>query len=258
MKTKKTGRVIGIVGGVGPYAGVDLNKKILDNTVALSDQEHLETYLLSCSNKISDRTAFLKKVKDVENPADAIFEVIRKLRRIGATVIGIPCNTSHSRLIFNRIKSKIKKAGLDVDLLHMIEETRKYIKNELTGITKIGLLATIGAYDSGVYQNTFNKKNDPELIIPDKKHKWMVHNAIYDRTYGIKAYSNPVTAKAVEDLKHVIGLLKRQGAQAVIMGCTEIPLAITKKETDLVLVDPGTVLARALIRKADKIKLRPR
>ena len=249
-------KIIGLVGGVGPYAGLDLKKKIFDNTKALTDQEHLEVYLLSCSKYISDRSEFLKNPSKIENPGIAIFNVIKKLHQIGASIIGIPCNTAHSSLIFNKIIFQINNANLDIELLNMIEETKSYIKNKLKNINKIGLLATLGTYQSMVYQQIFNAKNEPEILTPNDEQKKKIHESIYDKSFGIKAFSNPVTEEATTQLKEIINILKQNGAQAIIMGCTEIPLALKKEDTDLPLIDPTNVLARALISRVDKNKLK--
>jgi len=256
MKENLKTKIIGIVGGVGPYAGLDLKKKIFDNTKALSDQEHLEVYLLSSSKYITDRTKFLQDPLGVENPAFAIFSIIEKLIKIGSSVIGIPCNTSHVPLIFDKIISLINGSGLDIELLNMIEETKKHIIEKFNNIKKVGLLATLGTYHSMVYQKTFTASDSPEILTPGESCKEKVHNAIYDKSYGIKAYSNPVTEKAVNELKDVIEILKKKGAQAIIMGCTEIPLALNYKITDIPLIDPTNVLARALIKRADESKLK--
>jgi aspartate racemase len=256
MESNGNASIIGIVGGVGPHAGIDLKRKIFDNTVASCDQEHLEVYLLSCSRLISDRTKFLDNPGEVENPAIAIFNVIRKLHMIGADVIGIPCNTSHSPKIFDRILSQIKDAGLKVELLNMIGETRDHVMKEMKGVERLGLLATMGVYKSGVYEQIFSSGGGPEILTPDEDIKRQVHSSIYDRSFGIKAFSNPVKREAVERLKEATLTLEQKGAQAIIMGCTEIPLALKAGDTDLPLIDPGNILARALIRKVDEKKLK--
>jgi aspartate racemase len=137
----------------------------------------------------------------------------------------------------------------------MIEETKTYIA-QIQNIKKIGLLATLGTYQSMVYQQVFSANNDPEIITPNKEQKEKVHEAIYNKTFGIKAFSNPVTQKATSQLKEISTILKKNGAQTIIMGCTEIPLALKEKDMDLPLIDPTNVLARALINKADKTKLK--
>ena len=67
-------KIIGVVGGVGPFAGLDLNKKIFDNTRTIREQDHLDVYLLSSSSRISDRTEYLLDPDGVENPAAAVCE----------------------------------------------------------------------------------------------------------------------------------------------------------------------------------------
>ena len=76
--------------------------------------------------------------------------------------------------------------------------------------------------------------------------------------YGIKTISNPIHPQAKENLLQGISFLKEQGAQAVIMGCTEIPLAITEPQVhNIVIVDPTNILARALVYKLNPNKLKP-
>ena len=100
--------MIGIVGGMGSYAGTDLLNKVFDNTLVNNDQDHLDTVLLSMPSGIDDRTEFLiGKVKI--NPAFAIANVLFKLQNVGATVAGISCNTAHSKKIFNTVLSELKK-----------------------------------------------------------------------------------------------------------------------------------------------------
>lgn len=107
MNTDKT---IGIVGGVGPYAGLDLTRKIFDQTKASSDQDYLSVALLSIPQQIEDRTSFLLGQTNI-NPANAISKIIRKLEQIGVGVAGIPCNSVHSPRIFDGILKKLRKAN---------------------------------------------------------------------------------------------------------------------------------------------------
>lgn len=248
--------MIGIVGGVGPYSGLDLLKKVFDNTLANSDQEYLDAVLISASSKIKDRTEYLiGKIK--ENPAIAIAEVLLKLQNAGVTVAGIPCNTAHSEKIFNVIQSELKKAGSTVNLLNMIEETANFIASNHPTIIKIGVLSTTGTYKSGVYAKALQSKGY-EVILPSlDMQENLIHPSIYHPIYGIKTVSNPIHPEARKNLLQGFSFLKEQGAQAVILGCTEIPLAITEKEIDkMIIIDPTTVLARALIQLSNPNKLK--
>jgi aspartate racemase len=86
--------MIGIVGGVGPLAGLDIFKKIIEETVATKDQEHVPVVLSSQPHRIADRTAFLLG-KENQNPAIALKDILLELDKAGARVAAIPCNTSH-------------------------------------------------------------------------------------------------------------------------------------------------------------------
>jgi len=249
--------MIGIVGGIGPYAAVDLLSKVYDSTIANCDQDHLDTVLLSMPSKIEDRTEYLVgKVKI--NPAYAIAEVLLKLQDSGATVAGIPCNTAHARNIFNVIQTELKKNKSSIKVLHMIEETVLYIKENFPNMTRIGVLSTTGTYNSGIYESTL-ALNGYEVIQPTfEMVEELIHPAIYHPIYGIKTVSIPIHHQARKNLMQGIAYLKTQGAQSIIMGCTEIPLAITaSKINELPTIDPTKILARALIRILDPKKLKP-
>ncbi len=249
--------MIGIVGGVGPYAGLDLLHKLLDNTLANSDQEHLDTVLLSLSSGIVDRTEYLVG-KEKENPAFAITEVLLKLEKIGAKVAGIPCNTAHAEGIFSIIQNQLHSAGSSIKVLHMINETVSFIAATFPEITRVGVLSTTGTYLSGVYNKAL-KLRDYEVLLPNlEMQETVIHPAIYDPVYGIKAVANPVHPVARENLLKGFSFLKKRGAQALILGCTEIPIAIPEQLLqDVVAIDPTFVLARALINQADPDKLKP-
>lgn len=239
--------VIGIAGGVGPYAGLDLNEKIFDLIPAKNDQDYPEVFLLSRSFYIGDRTAFLDGKTSV-NPAYEIYKSIQMLEKIGANLIAVPCNTAHSPLIFDKIKSLISKDNLNIKLFHIVEETYKFIEKNYPNFKNIGLLGTLGTYKSRLYQDVFAKFGKFELIEPSQDGKERVHKAIYDESFGIKSHSNPVSEKAKNMLELEIENLIKSKAQAIILGCTEIPLAFRENIfKDIVLVDPTKALAKALV-----------
>ena len=98
--------MIGIVGGMGPYAGIDLVKKIFDLTNASSDQDHIPVAMISTPHLIEDRTKYLTG-HSKNNPGIAIAEIVNKLVSQGASIIGMPCNTAHAPPIFDKIKKVI-------------------------------------------------------------------------------------------------------------------------------------------------------
>jgi aspartate racemase len=243
-------KMIGIVGGVGSYAGIDLIKKIYDLTGATSDEEHLPISMLSVPHKVTDRTKFLLGHTKI-NPGIAISEIIDSLISNGSNIIGIPCNTAHAKPIFDLIKAKVPETCI---LVNLIEEVGHHLSTNHPEIKKVGVLGTTGTILAKVYPEILSKHNI-EVIQPSEEiQNLFVHPSIYDVNYGIKAFSNPVNIKAKENLSMAATYLSRKGAQAIILGCTEIPLAIQYEQIESsLIIDATAVLAKALIRESRKI-----
>ncbi len=249
--------MIGIVGGVGPYAGLDLARNVFDNTLAGTDQEHLPLVMMSVPETILDRTEYLLNLVD-ENPGSAIAKVILRMEAAGATVVGIPCNTAHEQGIFGLTRQVLGDNNAEVTLLNMVDETIEAILAQFPNLKKIGVLSTTGAYKFNVYSEPLRNAGLEPIVPPLDMQEGIVHPAIYDKGYGIKAASNPVTDRARTDLLEMIELLKQQGAELIIKACTEIALAIPQQIVHgIPAIDPSIVLARSLIRNLNPIKLKP-
>lgn len=240
--------MIGIVGGIGPLAGVDLFRKITEETQGNSDQEHPSILLFSLPSEIPDRTEFLIG-KEKENPAYPISKILLDMEKSGVTVAGIMCNTAHSPAIFDVIEKELKVHGSNLVLMHIIREVMAEIRQKYSNVP-IGILATTGSIKTGLYRETLEKIENP-VIEPDLSWQKRIHKAIYDKGYGIKSKSSPVTAKAEEELRLALTHLKEKGAKAFILGCTEIPLAILEsKYQGLPIIDPNRLFARALLKNS--------
>ncbi len=246
--------LIGIVGGVGPFAGLDLNRKLFEATLTDgTDQEHLEVLLFSAGRRIPDRTEFLLG-REPENPAGGLFQALEILARAGVRLAAIACNTAHSPAILGPLKERIAREGLPLVLVDMIEETEKFVRERLGAGARAGLLASQGTYASGVY----GRWPGLELILPEEEMRATVHRAIYDREWGIKARSSPVSARARAECLRAVRHLADRGARAVILGCTELPLALPERKlAGVALFDPTETLARALVARAAPDRLRP-
>jgi len=252
-----TGNIIGVVGGVGPYAGLDLVRKIFDQTIASTDQEHLPVALLSYSELISERTDFILGETN-QNPAAGIITVLKQLELIGATVAGIPCNTAHAPSVFDQINTNLATRSSPIQLMHMIEETAHFMRTHHSEIERVGVLSTQGTYLANIYPRIMQDANFAVLTPGEEEQRNLVNTAIYDEKYGIKAQSNPVSKRARTDLLTAAKNLIAAGAQAIILGCTEVPLALPEKNIESTpLVDPTLILARALVRAATPHKLKP-
>lgn len=245
----KHDKPIGIVAGVGPFAGLDLLGKILAETPAGKDQDHLPIYSLSQPDEILDRTEYLLG-KVAENPAYAMARQLQKLAAMGAQVAGIPCNTAHAPPIFDVIVAELQAADCPIHLLHMIREVGRYVQETYPDIQTIGVLSTTGTYRAAVYPQVLGEAGFIVVAPDEVMQVEQIHPAIYDPAYGVKATGAP-TEQARAQLAAGAWALHEMGAEAIILGCTEMPLAIqTPQLHGLPVIDPTRILARALIREA--------
>ncbi len=248
--------VIGIVGGMGPYAGLDLLKKVYDNVEADSDQSYPDVVMVSASCHIPDRTAFVKNHLG-ENPSVGISHCVRQLSIAGATHVGISCNTAHASVIMDQVRDAVTRSEIPVRLLSIVDETYRYVSSRFPS-GRLALFATEGTYLSRVYEDAFAVDRRFQIVLPTEDNKKKIWDAIYSPEYGIKAMSNPVHDRAIQNFKDVSEqMLAEHSVDAFIMGCTEIPLGMQRLRLPVPLIDPGTILARALVAAVAPERLRP-
>jgi len=230
-------KIIGIIGGMGPEATIDLFTKILKGTKAKKDQDHLRI-LIDNNPKIPDRTLALQKKGP--SPLPQLVQSARILENAGADFIVIPCVTVHH--YYDSLQKRIK-----IPILHIVEETVKYITEKLKGTRKIGLIATEGTIHSGLFQRALPHRTVEWLLPnPEVQRKWVME-AIYGKK-GIKAVGPSGHSKRL--LLKASRSLIRQGAQAIIAGCTEVPLVLKEGDLSIPVIDPISILARTAVRKA--------
>ena len=247
--------IIGILGGLGPAAGVDLFQKIIENTLASCDQEHISVALLSYADIIPDRSTYINDAT-APDPVVQMFKVMKLLQACGATVAAVPCVTAHAYPVIGRLAEQMKAAAFSTELLWMPQETAKFIQTNYPNIKKVGALSTLATQKHRLFYDALEKVGI-EPIYQSDEIQALVQATIFDAQFGIKAVSYPVHSQARQHLETACLHLKEKGAQAVILGCTELPLAITEKYyLDLPMIDPTLVLARALIQKTAPEKLK--
>jgi len=248
---------IGIVGGAGPYAGLDLAQKILQQTRAENDQDYLPTLLISTPDKIEDRTRFLLG-EITSNPAHAIFRNLCDLKTLGATVAGIPCNTAHAPAIRDVFLEKMKQSGKRLKILDMISETISFLQEACPEVKNVGVLSTIGTWKAGFYPELLSASGYEVRTLNEQQQQRLHNEALFNPEFGIKVQAHPVSEEARKVLLEGVEILEKQGVQAIILGCTEIPLGLPERKIDdTFLLDPGLILARALIREFSPEKLLP-
>ncbi|MFD9437733.1 aspartate/glutamate racemase family protein [Streptomyces sp. NPDC060006] len=234
MSTSTRTEIIGILGGMGPAATADFYAKLVAITPGSSDQDHLRTVIWS-DPTIPDRTEAL--LGGGADPTPWLLDGSRILREAGATVIAIPCNTAHA--FMPRIADHV---GLPI--VHMIGEVARHLGELTPRIHTAGLLATTGTIRAGLYQEWLGRLGI-RLVLPDASSQ---DREVMTAVRAVKAGARDDTTTAL--LARAAHRLTEPGAQAVIAGCTEIPLGLPTDAVDVPLVDPALVLARALVRRA--------
>lgn len=219
---------IGIIGGMGPLATCDMMRKIIVFTDVKSDQENFRI-VVDNNTEIPDRTEAI--LEGGESPVPQILRSALGLQDMGADVLLMACNTAH--YFYDSIVP-----SLDVPVLHMIRETAADLKRN--GIVKAGLLATDGTVRSGIYHRAL-KEAGIELVCPDEAGQRAVMGIAYD---GVKACD---ASYDVSGFLEAVEALQRQGAQTMILGCTELPVAMDVYGMAFESADPTEILAHAAV-----------
>jgi aspartate racemase len=256
-------KVLIIGGGVGPMAGVALHARIIENTLSGgSDQGHLDVRHVSRSAGVTDRTEYLLG-REAINPADGMARTIH-MAAVGLGshegVIGVPCNTFHAPVIFGSFKDQVaviaEAAGTRLTVVDMLGEAMTLLRQLVPKARMIGVMSTTGTRLSAVYDHLLVTEGLMPLYV-DEADQALLHAAIYDPAWGIKATGQP-GSRATSTLRTLASKLAEKGGQAIILGCTELPLALTETFIcGIPLVDPVLALARAMIREAAPAKLAP-
>ncbi|MBQ7820734.1 MAG: amino acid racemase [Clostridia bacterium] len=235
MKQNEKGKLLGILGGLGPMATAYFYELLTAFTIAERDQDHIDMVI---SSRVStpDRSSFILGTCH-DNPLPVMIEEAKKLEAYGADLIAIPCNTAH--YFYDGIA---KETGIPV--LNIISETVGHL--HLQGVKRAALFATEGTCKSGTYQNIGKGKVD--IIVPEAEDQDVITSIIFDE---IKSGKEP-------DIEKFISLatkMRERGCERVILGCTE--LSLIKKDYDIIkhndfYTDSLTVLAKATVSACGK------
>lgn len=285
MADSKKRRIVGIIGGMGPEATVDVFRWIVKLTPAEKDQDHLRI-LIDNFPQIPNRVNAV--LYGGSSPVPKMVEAGKGLEKIGADFLIVPCNTAS--VYIDELRSKLK-----APVINIVEETALYLANQPL-ITKVGLLGTEATIRAGIYQKYLIAKEMEamaeddhcavvEEIIPMVRKRYFhlmgldfddhdkhvetvnisgekkkgfdfsvlmpelsvmrekVMKAIFGNQ-GIKAGKHVMPKRL---LTAAVRDLEKRGAQAVIMGCTEIPLVLVQSDVKVMLVNPTQILAQAAV-----------
>ena len=226
---------LGVIGGLGPMATAYFLQLLVQMTEARTDQEHIEV-LLHSTPQIPDRTRFILG-QSREDPLPQMVEIGRELAGQGAELIAVPCVTAHY------FQKKLEDS-IGIPVVDTIRETALSLK--AAGVTKAGILATDGTIESGLFQRAFAGEGISAML-PDRAGQQAVMQIIYQ---NVKA-GQPVDSAA---FWRVAEGLFGQGAQAVLLACTE--LSLVKRDFGLGegFLDVMEVLARKAVLICGRLK----
>jgi aspartate racemase len=229
-------KTVGILGGMGPEATAHFFNLIIKHTAAAKDQDHVPVLIYSLP-QIPDRTPAI--LGRGPSPVPLLRKGVRTLARAGADFIVVPCISAHAFL------SDIRKAS-PVPVLSLPDEARVAAQKKKPGLRRAGLLATTGTVRSGLFVKTFARA-EIEIIAPTDKEQARVMEAVFGKR-GVKAGFTEGRPK--ELVLAIARRLIKRGAEAIIAGCTEIPLVLRDEDIPVPLIEPMRAAAEAAIVKA--------
>ncbi len=245
--------MIGILGGMGTQAGLDFCNKLAVLNRGKIDQEYPLFILYNKSNIPGRPESIGSQTKNLSNKSTnkisrakynkvlkSLLNGCKLLEKNKCKFIVIPCNTAH--YWFDDLQNKI-----NIPIINMPKEVFKFTKKKCKRNSKVGLLATEGTLKTGVYKKFFDK--DYQLIEPSQKiQKMSVNKAIK----LVKMGNVKAAAKAI---KPAIDSLIKMKCKKIILGCTELPIAIfafksfKNVKSSKVFLDPNLILAHSAMVK---------
>lgn len=229
-----SGKIVGILGGMGPEATVDLMSRIIRATPAKDDSDHIRM-MVDNNPQVPSRIKALLEGSGV-NPAPCLQDMARKLAAWGADFLAMPCNTAH------HYHADIQQA-VSIPVLNMIELAADEASGKHPGIETVGLLASSATLRLKLYERSFARKG-LRLLAPPPRVQDSLMSAI--RTIKTGCYGQEVIAA----LQDTADTLVREGAGALLVACTELSLISDRIRAPCPILDTAQILAEAVVEEA--------
>jgi aspartate racemase len=204
--------VLGILGGMGPAATADLYRKVIGLTPAKCDQDHIPVVIYS-NPQIPDRGHCLEGTG--ASPLPYLIQSLRVLEDAGVTCVAIACNSAH-------LWHGEMQASTMLRLLHIADAACASLGRQATQPKAVGLLCMRATLKAELYQHRLRNSGYTCLTPTEREQEELVSKAIYCVKRGEVSKATPLLARAAE-------LLKQRGAEKILLGCTEIPLALESR-----------------------------
>jgi len=224
-------QTIGIL-GVAPYATADFYNKVLDATPARKDWEHIRV-LIDNNPKIPSRGRAIDLGET--DPSPFIRDAIIELGRRGADFVAIPCNTAH--YFYERFTR-----GVEIPVLNIIEETVSYILTNQPQLKKMGIMASRITTHYKLYDRFLVKEGADVISLPEEQ------GAITEIIESVKVGDRGPAIR--EKTRSIATKLVGRGAEAIILGCTELSIVFGRGDLPVPVYDSSEILAKECVRRA--------
>ena len=231
---KKNFKTIGILGGIGPSASANMYVRIIEymqkHYEAWDDADFPKVMVYSTSLSGFDEYG----IANEKLVAVDLVQAVKKLESMGSDLIVVACNTVHHF-------DKQMESAVTVPLIHMINEACADAKR--AGYTKVAIACSQSTKDLGLYSSGLARIGIEPLVTTENEQS-IVNNAIKDVMAGKQ------DDKTKADLNLVFNRFKESGAEAVLLGCTELPLAISQEDSELTILDANHIVVKQAIELA--------
>jgi len=232
--THKPGpRRIGILGGMGPAATVDLLQKIIDATPATRDQDHVPMVVWNVP-QIPERLAAMRG--EGPSPLPAMIEGARALESVGCEALAVACNTAHHW-------ADELRSAVGIPLLHIAEVAVEALAEREPRPGTVGLLATPGTLRSGFYQRALEAQGFRVQWPDDREQLEGIDAAIREVKANRASAGRPL-------FEGVAQAMLQRGCGVLVLGCTELPLMLPGGTMARHCIDTNETLARAIVKQA--------
>jgi aspartate racemase len=222
---------IGIIGGIGPESTIDYYKLIIG---AFHEKQADLGYpeIIIYSANLSSLMRILE-ANDWETLTDWLLEKVVALHKAGAEFAVIGSNTPH--IVFDKVSSRSP-----IPMLSIIEETRKNAQKR--GLKKLGLLGTRFTMESDFFKKPFGD-NEMAVVVPEKEDQELIHHRLFSEIeLGI------IKDSTKEELLSIVKkMIDKHSIDALILGCTELPLILNKDEFGIPFLNTTAIHAESIV-----------
>jgi aspartate racemase len=230
-------KVVGIIGGMGPEATVELMARIIKATPAVDDIDHIRM-LVDNNPKVPSRIKALIE-GDGESPVPCLQDMARRLAAWGSDFLAMPCNTAH---YYHRL---IQEA-VPIPILNMVDLAVREVMTQNPSAKYVGLLASTAVLNVKLYDRRFFEEG-VNLLTPSSNHQ----KGIMDAIKRIK--TGNYGSEVLETVQSAADCLLEFGSEVLLVACTELSIIGKEIRSPVKILDAAQILAEAVVKEARKI-----